>query len=1819
MRLDRRQARPRAGNANVKRLVVTCLVVAAALLLATGACAAAGASPAWVPGELIVKFKSGVPATQKSALVRGRQVRAFRLIGAEHWKLDDDKSVAATAAALMTDPRVEYAEPNYLLYKLDTPNDALFGELWGLHNTGQTIGGVAGVPDADIDAVEAWDIATGSSSVVVAVIDTGIDVAHPDLAANIWTNPGEIAGNNLDDDGNGFIDDLHGWDFLEGDNEPTDDNSHGTHCAGTIGAVAGNGVGVAGVAWNVQLMALKFQSAAGTGSTVDAIACIEYATSMGVDVMSNSWGNTAYSSALEAAIRAASDADIFFVAAAGNLGADNDVTPFYPSSYDVANVISVMATDNRDRPADDSAWATNYGASTVDIAAPGMRIWSTIRNNSYMYLSGTSMAAPYVSGALALLRARFPDISVAGGRFLLLNVGNDPLPSLAGLCVSGARLNLRRLIADPDTNPPATITDLAVDTVASNWLTLEWTAPVDDGTVVEYVMRSARAPIVDQAGWDAATPVADAPEPAPAGTPVTMRVNALSAGTTYWFGVRARDEYGNLGDLSNSPPGVTLGAPTIAVAPSSLSAALPAGGAAARTLTITNTGPGVVDFTIPRLRQAAPAEVPLPPQHAEKSIAGTAGTAGTGGPDAFGYDWIDSDAAGGPAFNWVDISATGTPVMLNGDWNRGPFEMGFTFPWYGGEYSTFYIGTHGCVSLTAPWTSAVNAVLPSVDAPENLLALLWDQMTTGVGNCHYHSDGNRLIVQYTGVDNDGAGGPYTMQMHLYASGIVEYHYLSLVSPASQATIGIQNGTHNDGLTVAFNDAFAHDNLAIRFTPPPSWLAVHPDSGSLAAGVSVDVEVVFDSAGLCGSRFVGNLHVLSNDPLFPDVVVPVDLAVAGTPDIALDPASLSFGALRVGDSATHNLAVSNRSCSDLTVQGLDFDDPGFTSTQTLPLVIAAGATADLSVVFSPLATGPVNGLLSLASDDPDTPTLVVPLAGTGLDAPDISVSPASLDAAPAAGGTVTRQLTITNNGLANLDFAIPAFGFIDQGAKDAGGPDTFGYRWTDSEDPLGPEFDWVEIMTYGTAIPFMYDNQNFGPFDIGFSFPFYGNEFTTFHVCTNGWISFTNTSTVYSPTTLPNANAPENMIAPFWDDLTFAVYGDAYYHYDGQRLIVEYQSVPNRGSGGFCWFQLRLYPSGRIEFLYKEMTVSTSRATVGIQNATRTDGLTVVANLSDYVHGDLAVRLEANPPWLSVTPNSGHLAAGESAVVTVGIDATGLCGDTYLADLPVRSNDPDSPEVVVPVTLTAQSAADARLSATSLAFGDVYMPNSAVRTESVINFGCAPLQISGLSIDNPVFTASLAQPAIVPTGARQAIDVTFTPVAAGTATGTLSLTTNNPHSPILTVPLSGVGIGNPAIVVTPDTVAITVQPTSQRTIMVHLENPGEGPLIWTAATPDFYDKDAATTGRAGGADEPVMTPLGTGGPDAGGYRWIDSNAVGGPTFSWIDISTTGTAVLGAGDDVVSASVPLGFAFRFYDSSFNRIRICSNGFASFTSTSTTATNVDLPSVNAPFGLLAPFWDNLTLDMAGAGDVRYKNVGGNFVVQWDHVMRAYVLAPLTFEMILTPAGMITFQYLSLGSAVLTSATVGIQDPFGIVGLQVVSNAPYLQENLAVTFWRLPSWVSVSPGSGTVLAGGSANVAITCKATGMPTGLHHAQVRIISNDPVRPTVAVPIAMNVMDYVSEVPGLPAALVLSQNVPNPFNPETKISFALPAAGAVALRVYDVRGAVVRTLVAGELEPGYHEYLWDGRSDAGGQVPSGVYFYRLRTAEGDHTRSMTLVK
>ncbi|MCQ8885654.1 S8 family serine peptidase [Pseudoalteromonas agarivorans] len=358
-------------------------------------------------------------------------------------------STKEAIARLKSHQAIEYVEPDYQVSIAQTPDDPRFDELWGLNNDGQT----GGTADADIDAVEAWDISTGSRDVVVGVIDTGIDYSHSDLASNMWVNSSEVPGDGIDNDGNGFVDDVHGINAITNSGDPMDDEGHGTHVSGTIGASGNNATGVVGVNHEVSLVGCKFLDAAGNGSTSDAIKCIDYMVGLknaGVNlrVLNNSWGGGGYSQALADAIASSEAADLLFVAAAGNDTIDNDVNPHYPSNYENASVLSVASTDQTDN----ISWFSHYGLTSVDMGAPGSAILSTTPGESYASYSGTSMATPHVAGAAALVLSINPELNTQELKELLMSSG-DANAALQGVTVAGTRLNVNQALIDADPTP----------------------------------------------------------------------------------------------------------------------------------------------------------------------------------------------------------------------------------------------------------------------------------------------------------------------------------------------------------------------------------------------------------------------------------------------------------------------------------------------------------------------------------------------------------------------------------------------------------------------------------------------------------------------------------------------------------------------------------------------------------------------------------------------------------------------------------------------------------------------------------------------------------------------------------------------------------------------------------------------------------------------------------------------------------------------------------------------------------------------------------------------------------------------------------------------------------------------------------------------------------------------------------------------------------------------------------------------------------------------------------------------------------------------
>jgi subtilisin family serine protease len=494
-------------------------VATLALLALSGTVTAANAAEpsTYAPGELLVRFSGSTTAATRADILADLDatlVERLPLSGLVRLRVEPGTSVVAAERALERRPEVRYAQPNHLYRIAATPNDPLFPSLWGM---------------TTIQAPGAWDLTTGSDAVTVAVVDTGIAYTHPDLLANIWLNDDPVDG--VDNDANGKVDDLRGWDFASNDNNPMDDEGHGTHVAGTIGARGNNAQGVTGVNWSVKLMALKAGDEDGVFEEAWIVQAFQYACANGARVINGSFGGPDFPQAILDAINACPGA--LFVFAAGNDGTNNDFVPAYPCNLSPANVVCVAASSS----ADARAAFSNYGANSVDLAAPGVGILSTVPG-SYGTFNGTSMATPHVAGVAALILSFNPFASALAVRQALLS-GVDVRPGLAGLVATGGRVNAWRLL------PPVGLT--AGATTAQNI----WT---NNATV-----GSSWSGATDPAGIDgysfATSPDSTfVPDEIKDGEENVTSTTAVVPDGRQWFHVRAVDGLGNWGAPAHVGP-----------------------------------------------------------------------------------------------------------------------------------------------------------------------------------------------------------------------------------------------------------------------------------------------------------------------------------------------------------------------------------------------------------------------------------------------------------------------------------------------------------------------------------------------------------------------------------------------------------------------------------------------------------------------------------------------------------------------------------------------------------------------------------------------------------------------------------------------------------------------------------------------------------------------------------------------------------------------------------------------------------------------------------------------------------------------------------------------------------------------------------------------------------------------------------------------------------------------------------------------------------------------------------------------------------------
>jgi len=938
------------------------------------------------------------------------------------------------------------------------PSDPLYADQWHYQNTGQT-GGTAG---ADISLPQAWEIETGSPDVIVQVVDAGMQIDHPDLAQNLWINPDEVA-DGTDTDGNGFIDDIYGYNFANNNADVAPNNpnaqgdSHGIHVSGTIAAVTNNEEGVSGVAGGdgspdsgVRIMTAQTFSNI-VGGFAEAIV---YGADNGAVISSNSWGYTAPGVFEQAVL----DAIDYFVAEAGgpdapmngglfvnSAGNSNSSASFYPGFYPPA--MAVAATDHNDGKASYS----NFG-DWVEIAAPGGEAFahpviSTLHENVGAYggpvWAGTSMAAPHVSGAAALLISKEPGLDVELVRSRLIETGDE----LDTPFEIGPRVNAFQLLQEDDGVPPVAIGDLEVLAVGQATADLQWTAP--EGDPAQYDLRFSTSPI-DAGNFEEATPFDGVPTPSAPGTTEEVTVTGLAPGTTHYFAVRSSDIFANVSDISNVVSATTEGAPFLVISPEELETTLEVDTQQDELLTFTNDGEGTLEWSFPSfaalaltsdptLEQNDPGTFPaLDLQKGENDPRdGNPILLGAGGPDAFGYTWIDSNEAGGPAFDFFDISGIGDEVtaLTGTDDGNTVLDLPFAYEHYGEFHEDMTVSVNGWLHFgDFSFGGFTNQPIPDSDAPNDLLAVFWDDLDMrdqGRVYTYFDEATNRFIVQWDDVEKlaDGEGTTLTFQAVLTPIGGALYQYDTMNATLNSATVGIENADGTDGLQVAFNTDYMEEGLAVQISSPtPDFISFDVTSGEIAEGASQDITATFDATGQIGNTTVtGEIALFSNDPSAPNRDLPVVMNVTGgTPEISVSDDAIDFGTIIAGTATTEELTITNTGeAAALSVSDLMFDNDTFRvpPTTTNLFELLPGESQAITIEFTPPTPGSFEGTLSIASNDPATPELDVALSGQAGEAPVLAFDPDSFEETLQAGDSSSDVLTIGNEGGSDLNYGL----------------------------------------------------------------------------------------------------------------------------------------------------------------------------------------------------------------------------------------------------------------------------------------------------------------------------------------------------------------------------------------------------------------------------------------------------------------------------------------------------------------------------------------------------------------------------------------------------------------------------------------------------------------------------------------------------------------------------------------------------------------------------------------------------------------------------
>lgn len=1776
------------------------------------------------------------------------------------------RPVLDAVASLIRDFSTEFAgqelalaEPDYLQFAEATPSDPSFGSLWGLHNTGQS----SGTADADIDAPEAWSLSTGSRDVVVGVIDTGIDRTHPDLAPNMWTNPAEIAGNAIDDDGNGFVDDIRGWDFYADDADPADVQGHGTHCAGTIGAVGDNLLGVAGVNWEVSLVSLRFLGDGGSGSTSDAVDAVNYARGLGITLTSNSWGGGGYSAVLEQAIKSAGNVGQLFIAAAGNDATNNDAIPHYPSSYPSENIIAVASTTRTDALSSFSC----YGPLSVDLAAPGSDILSTTMGGTFGTKSGTSMATPHVAGAAALLYALSPDRSHIDIKNVLLQTA-DPLPVLNGICVSGGRLNLYRAaeyVAGPRVVP--TIVDmtelqgngdgiaspgeiLALDVSFKNVgsepadpstaslglappvpgaaisggpyalgdldpgqttapfrytltldpllatpkdLALTYTATTEGGqswsetrTLPVRTLCHIRGRVLR---LDGIGPIADAT--VSYSGPITSSVTSGPGGE---FEILTIDGTHTLqasapGYMPGTPSKVTVGPDAYGVElllgvaeiqPSStaFSLTLAAGDTAVRTVQIHNPGNVPIQWQA-TTRILAPAATPPP-------LAGLAFHPAVN-PDRPDLPAVRDDppAVSDPG---QDLTGVGIGMLASTDSNftqemskRGASFVNLSLPLGAGALEGLalividdfiYSFSAADISLLREWAMKGGAILLGADNSGSMTKVNELLAGSGIQETSYNTFRDAVMTDIL---------PHPVTADVSSVGATSYGSHCVLSGSAQALVRYASGEVfaaysylGSGRVVATGNEMNYSfdwptgqtrlfvNQAVGWLAGRRWLQVaDPATGSLAPGASATITLVIDAGFTEAGLHEGHLILRSNSPDQPPVEIPVQLTVTDAPAIAFEPPEIEFPDTALGGEATRELVVLNPGTLPLSISSLASNHAAFTIPPGGPVTLAPRERLTVPVTFHGEDLGHHEALITATSDDPTDPLRSATLRARAVTGAMLQHAPAAISVTLPQGSQLSEPLTLSNPGDRPLEWALE---FTDTSLESAS---------VSAADPLVTLLGRLDrgSSKVTSLIPSRFDFNdgvtNYYISDGGDDMYDSGNQLTTQPASYN-YLDYSDgviaTDSLLLGTSRYFTRKYQGLfvcVMELGGFSTFMIDGgtgaDGAGYVEASELVVQARGRTYRG------FFKRVFGTDSpsinqliivedapgLSRTYATDTNDDDHTVSGLPskgllqyllfagaNGKKVDDATALSIMRSYLEiADGALG------WVHGTPLAGTLAPGASSTVALDFDARLMPRGRATGVLSILHNQAVRETVAVPLVMEVTPAPFLKVSAESLAFPDTATASTRRLQLTLTNTGSGPLTASpSIGTGAPAFTLPHAGSTPLAAGESHTLAVDFMPGNTGAHGGSLTIATGLAGQAALVVSLAGNGIEPGPLTVSPQSLAFSLASGSSSNQALTLSNSSASAVTWTAVPgltggpsqggPLQGVRVLVIDSSAGYSDD-LRSRLQSAGATASFvyYYNFDPANLAEIDLVFIDgsLENLSAALTTALRNWVSAGGALILGHDYYYLSYANVLAAGSGIT-FSMSATSATTTSLLPHPATYGVTS-------------------------------LPSAYFESKLTVTAPAIPIA--TTGSITVGAAVQLGSGRMIFLTDNMWEDRTGTETRHLDFALQASRWatkRSVDWLRVSSYSGTTAAGGNSPLTVTVDATGIPAGIHHADLVFSSGTPAQ-TLTVPVQLQVSG-VPELAVTPAVI----NVPPTFaNSFQETEFTIENRGAAPLVISSI--------------------------------------------------------